>query len=353
MIKVDIVAPYLSGNGGMETVIATVVRHFENDPAYDVQLVMPQGAHRYEWTDKIQHVKINRPSDTHRFNRQLSGLLFLAKHILTTKAEIVICASTRLVALVARFRKLFKKKFKLVSWIHFSLDHEAAVVPKQLLVADYHWAISSGIKQQIMALGIPEQKIDLIYNPVSLDDHPIADAQETTEFIYVGRVLLNGQKNLAELVAAAQQLHGNWHFTIFGSGADLEPMKQLLAKQQLLAHFTFKGWSQEPWREVKQASALVLTSKYEGFPMVLVEAIQHGVPIISANCPTGPEDIVTVDNGFLYDMGDTVELANDLQRIIDQQVTFDRQQIALSADKFNQSNYFAKVKSSLNKINQR
>ncbi|MFT8372829.1 MAG: glycosyltransferase [Liquorilactobacillus satsumensis] len=67
--------------------------------------------------------------------------------------------------------------------------------------------------------------------------------------------------------------------------------------------FNLKGWVTNPWQQLKEMDALLLSSNYEGFPMVILEAISRGVPSISYDCPTGPADII-IDgvNGYLTAM---------------------------------------------------
>ncbi|MDE9571749.1 glycosyltransferase, partial [Xenorhabdus bovienii] len=80
------------------------------------------------------------------------------------------------------------------------------------------------------------------------------------------------------------------------------------------------GWVKEPWSFVQESivevSSLLLTSKNEGFPMVLGEAISYGIYCISSDCQTGTTDIIKkYRNGELYPVGDVKELAHILQCI--------------------------------------
>jgi UDP-D-galactose:(glucosyl)LPS alpha-1,6-D-galactosyltransferase len=58
--------------------------------------------------------------------------------------------------------------------------------------------------------------------------------------------------------------------------------------------------------------AIVLTSKYEGLPMVLNEAISMGIPVVSSNCETGPDDIINRNNGLIYNLESTADLVRCL-----------------------------------------
>ncbi|WP_170684982.1 glycosyltransferase, partial [Escherichia coli] len=69
------------------------------------------------------------------------------------------------------------------------------------------------------------------------------------------------------------------------------------------------GCQKHPWKvvrqDIKKVSALLLTSSFEGFPMTLLESMSWGIPCISADCVSGPGDIIQPDvNGHLYQPGD-------------------------------------------------
>ena len=110
------------------------------------------------------------------------------------------------------------------------------------------------------------------------------------------------------------------------------------------------GFVDNPWKAVDNATALVLTSKYEGLPMVLCEAISHGVYVVSANTSTGPEDIVTPDNGKLYSLGNHEKLSTILQSIVNGTHLPDQSVIQNTAQKFSPDAYIARFNNAIMKI---
>ena len=58
---------------------------------------------------------------------------------------------------------------------------------------------------------------------------------------------------------------------------------------------TWHGWVDKPWEKINSASCTLLLSKFEGFPMVILESLSYGIPVISSDCPTGPEDLIIDD----------------------------------------------------------
>ncbi|GEO24718.1 hypothetical protein AAC03nite_05030 [Alicyclobacillus acidoterrestris] len=86
----------------------------------------------------------------------------------------------------------------------------------------------------------------------------------------------------------------------------------------ILNRIEWLGWLDDPWEHLDSASVLVLTSDFEGFGLVLVEALCRGVPVVASNCPVGPSDIVqNGKNGWLFNPGDVDELARILKKISD------------------------------------
>ena len=73
------------------------------------------------------------------------------------------------------------------------------------------------------------------------------------------------------------------------------------------------NWQSNPYKYLKSSDLLVLTSKFEGLPNVLLEAISLKKFIISSNCPTGPKEILSYGKGgFLFNVGDYNQLANKI-----------------------------------------
>lgn len=124
---------------------------------------------------------------------------------------------------------------------------------------------------------------------------------QTKRLLYLGRFTkTKGSDFLAQIVNKFAQEHSDWQIALFGEGPD----KQIIETQ--LASFIAKGQVsiQEPTSDVQteylQSSLLIMTSRNEGFPMVLLEAQAHGLPIVSFDCETGPSEIISPgEDGYL------------------------------------------------------
>lgn len=334
MRSVSVVCPNLSGKGGTESVLKLFLEYSIKN--YNFQLVLPYKSDNEEWLKNIDYIGIKKYSRFAIFNK-INGLFFLFKFLILSKSNVYICLSTQLVFIVSLFRFIFRRKLIIISWIHFSLFNEKTVNIKFLKKADFHFAISSGIRRQMQQVEIDSEKIFTIYNPVKppVRLNNLDQLSHITHFAYVGRVTYEGQKNLQELLHSICFVTGDWKLSIIGSGDGLDKCKQFVKENKLDNKVHFLGWVLNPWETLGRIDATILTSRYEGFPMVLLESMSRGIPCISSNCPTGPEDVIVNNlNGYLYDCGDTIKLAEIMQNIVNGCLKIDTNYVVHSISKF-------------------
>ncbi|MEH7483867.1 glycosyltransferase, partial [Neobacillus drentensis] len=105
------------------------------------------------------------------------------------------------------------------------------------------------------------------------------------------------------------------------------------------------GFKEDIEKEYEESSIMVMTSRYEGLPMVLLEGQKKGLPIVSFNCPTGPaEIIINKRNGYLIEIGDQqgfIEELNELMNNPDKLKKFSANAIK-DSEKFNLNNILDK-----------
>jgi glycosyltransferase involved in cell wall biosynthesis len=114
-------------------------------------------------------------------------------------------------------------------------------------------------------------------------------------------------------VAAA---HPDWRLRICGGGHLREDLRSQTAEQGLADVVELAGPRDLP-DEMAKASIFVLSSRFEGFPLVLLEAMSKGMAVVSFDCPTGPADVIDDHrNGILVPAGDVEELTNGILELI-------------------------------------
>jgi glycosyltransferase involved in cell wall biosynthesis len=165
---------------------------------------------------------------------------------------------------------------------------------------------------------LPGTRVVRIPNAVrSLDQEP----SEQTNKIVIAAGRLVPQKGFDLLIPAFAKVAAarpDWQLRIFGSGAREADLRQLIEELHMYNNVYLMGRTDRMDDELAKASIAVLSSRFEGLPMILIEAMTHAVPVVAFDCPTGPGDVVDdgVD-GLLVPPEDTDALAAALLRLID------------------------------------
>lgn len=199
-----------------------------------------------------------------------------------------------------------------------------AMRPKQVLYADAHLAISTGIRDQISRID-PLAQIYTVFNPIDPYRGPLIQRSHAHIFLYVGR-LDEIQKNISFLLKGFSKIKNEWRLVIIGKGPDESKLKDLSNLLGISSKVEWKGFVEgDPYRVLTEGvSALVLTSRFEGFGLVLAEANQRGIPVISSDCETGPADIVIPGkNGYLFPEGDLNAFVKIVNSVMDGKLGFD------------------------------
>ena len=138
------------------------------------------------------------------------------------------------------------------------------------------------------------------------------------KIISVGRMTY--AKNLELMVEIAAKVlpkHPDWVWDIYGNGELFESIQQKINTLNVKG-LTLQGVCYDIYDRYPEYAFLVMTSRYEGFPMVLLEAIASSVPVIAFDCQTGPSDIITTNhNGILVKENDIDTMIREIENLID------------------------------------
>jgi glycosyltransferase involved in cell wall biosynthesis len=152
----------------------------------------------------------------------------------------------------------------------------------------------------------------VIYNPLTLKQEAPSTGT-SKKFLTIGRFtpMHKGIDLLIEAFKLFAQKSKDWHLDIVGEGKEEEAFRKQIAKYQLENRITIHPFTNQIQEYYSHAQIYVLSSRWEGMPLVLVEAMAHGLPIISSDLPVSKE--IMGDFGMYFKNGNIEELAQRLE----------------------------------------
>jgi len=307
-MKVDIVIP-TGGKGGVEKVVNIVAKYLINCGMKIRIVQMIKG--NVKWHDEtIPFFTIYENIEGHNVDTFVNGYVsFLSKN---GKPDIVLATNWPLMSFVCK-KACENENIKIVSWIHNQIDRYAADNRggmELLSYADAHLAICKDIYDTIEKT-IQKNNVFLVHNPVERVGAELKKANNTNTLVYIGRI--HKVKRL-DFILTILGVCKNWKLKIIGSGEEeLENTLKEIAKEiNVSDRVEWIGWVENPWDYAKSATALIMASEFEGFPMVALEASSMGLPIISTSVSGINEYVENYKNGYIYNKGDLVQVSNYL-----------------------------------------
>ena len=197
-------------------------------------------------------------------------------------------------------------------------------------------AVSRGVANDFAhATGIDPARIRVVYNPI-VDPGLVARSQESVEHpwlqdagppVILGVGRLTQQKDFATLVSAFALVRRQrpCRLLIIGDGEERERLAALATMLGVQDGLDLAGFQPNPLPFMRAARLLVLSSRWEGFGNVLVEALYCGTPVVSTDCPHGPRELLANGElGRLVPVGDPRALADAVLEALDEEPDPDR-----------------------------
>lgn len=200
--------------------------------------------------------------------------------------------------------------------------------------ADGVVAVSQGAADSLSSITrIAPKKVKVIYNPVITPELRLkmmesvenswSETEEVPVVIGAGRFV--AQKDFSTLIRAFAKVRQvrPVRLIMLGSGREEEKLRVLVQELGIEADVSWMGFVSNPFAYMKQAAVFVMSSVWEGFGNVLVEAMAVGTPVISTNCPSGPEEILAGGKyGELVPVGDSVSMAEAILKVLSGQIKY-------------------------------
>ena len=177
----------------------------------------------------------------------------------------------------------------------------------------------SAEKFYIENLGIKKDKLTQIYNPVS-DEAAVNNKynKDSKKIISVGR--LSYPKNFGLLIDIAAELlpkYPEWSWDIYGNGEEYDSLLKKIETKGLKDRVNLMGQVYDIYERYGAYSFQVMTSRYEGFPMSLIEGASNKLPLVSFDIATGPDEIIEDGvNGFLVEAENAEMMADRIEKLI-------------------------------------
>ena len=313
---------YTLANGGLERVFSSV-SSLLHDAGCEVSVIVLEDIVAYRYSGRL--INLGHYSKFQKYFR-------LRKELKTNQFDYIIDFRHRINPwMELLFLQYIYAGFKSIYTIHSSkLDvylTNNKWVAQQILQKVYKVVtVSKGLKEKI--------KTEYAFSEVIVIPNSVASA--TTEgdcqerklpykyCIAVGRLVsLKQFDQLIEAYAKSNLPTENIHLVILGDGEEKERLQIQIEQLQLNEFIHLLGFKEQVFCYIQHAEFLVLSSKYEGFSMVILEALSLSTPVVSFDCEAGPRELVQHEyNGLLVDNQNFEALTKALNAIIDNKVLY-------------------------------
>jgi len=327
------------GGGGAERVLATVANHLHGTLGWEVTvLTLQTGPVRYSLLPGIEVRSLHGGLLTVGAGNLL-GVPFLA-------AELALFLRRNPADAVMSFLVRANLIHVLSAWFG---NHRRIVISERcatdalykgnglrprmmrwLIGALYPWAnrviaISGGVKESLVRLGVPGDLVRVIYNPQNLPEIAAAvgdvsaprPARRPFTIVTAGR--LTEQKDYPTLFEAFKRVCDQGldaRLVVFGEGPDASKLEALARTLGIHDRIDWRGWVASPHAQMAACDVFVMTSRWEGFGNVIVEAMACGLPVVCTDCESGPREILgDGEYGVLVPVGDSAAVAGAIQRL--------------------------------------
>lgn len=316
--------------GGIERVIIAKANYFADILKYKVTIVVTSNKEKeafYKISKNIKIIDLNiRKNFIFSFFKYTKKL----KQILNELDPNIILVPTGKEGMLIPF---IDKKIYKIREIHFSkksrnIQNENCNCLKKKMIQIYNFMEQKIIQKydKLVVLTNEDKKewnhknIEVIYNPKTIKISKSAELLNK-KVISVGR--LDYQKGFDRLINVWEKVLKNnedWILEIYGDGPLREEILEMIKEKKLEKNILLMGATKNIDEKMLDSSIYILSSRHEGLPLVLLEAMECGLPIVSFDCPCGPKDVIkNAFNGYLIKNGEIELMAQSLERLLNNQ----------------------------------
>ena len=342
-LKLVYITPALYMAGGVERVLTLKANYFAEHFGYDITIILTEGKGKplfYPLSDKIKVVNLDIGFEelwTSSFAKKIFIYLkkqrqykkALAHELMRIRPDITVSLLRREINFLNSIhdgsRKIGELHVNRANYRNFEANDSNFV--KNLFARFWMYSLVSKLKKLDRFVVLTEEdktawselhnNISVIYDPLSFlptQYSPLTDKR----VIAVGRyVYQKGFDLLLQAWATIEKQYSDWELVVFGDG-NREPYEQQVNELGIdRSRCHLNGPTANIQKEYVNSSVFVFSSRFEGFGMVLVEAMACGLPVVSFACPCGPKDIIKDGgDGLLVENGNVEALADGLSKLM-------------------------------------
>lgn len=310
---------YSLSSGGLERVVANSTFLF-HEMGYEVYLYVLNSKIDYPFTGELHHYSIDKLS----FFSKINAYYKIYKSLKVNDFSLVIDHRYRLNWLTEiLWQKIIYKHQKVINYIHSSKIHnylfQSINFNRFLFRNTLFVCVSHGIQKKVNSK-YPFLKAKTIYNFINFKKSKEHSNKSEKYIVAIARMDYENVKQvdvLLECYGKSMLPQQNIGLIILGDGLRFNEMKSFAKELKIFNLVDFKGFVSDPTSYLKNALFTVLTSKYEGLPTVLVESLMLETPVISFDCPTGPNEIIIDSwNGLLIENQNKSKMIEGMNKMI-------------------------------------
>lgn len=213
---------------------------------------------------------------------------------------------------------------KVVSWEHFNCEFEQEILYRRFIsrltahFSDYIITLTEEDKENYRKILGRKTQISAIYNMVTKMKRKEGVLREKW-IVTAGRLTYQkGIEYLAKIAVPVLKKHQDWKWLVLGDGEERSILEEAISEYKLEDQLILKGTVDQVEWYLNRAKLFVLTSRYEGFGMCLVEALQMHVPCVSFDVRIGPSEIITnKQNGILIPPFECEQMIRKIDELIE------------------------------------
>ncbi len=330
--------PHLYNSGGMERVLTQKVNWLAAHTQHEITILttepVPTGTPKcyFPLSEKVQVVELNidfnadytkplLPKYCAHMRRMRAYKRALTEYIVQHGIELCISLGGKEIAFLRHL------PCRTIAEMHFAMDQR-----RQLIEANHKslfWSLVGEVRtRQLVQAVKPLERlvvltdadkaawekagctnVTVIPNPCAINSRKSkVESRKTKTVLAVGR--LHEQKGFDLLLQAwkpIEKTYSDWSLRIVGEGPKRAELEAQIESQGL-KRVVLAGATNNVLDEYEAASIFVLSSRYEGLPLALIEAMWSGLPCIAFDCPQGPAELLAENRGWLVPNGDIAEL---------------------------------------------